>query len=69
MRKPMDTDALINAAAGEPALGAQLYAASLLSIEVDTPAEQAYMKNLAEQLGLNPDTVAVLEQAIGMQRT
>ena len=69
MRKPMDTDALINAAAGEPALGAQLYAASLLSIEVDTPAEQAYMKNLAEQLGLNPDTVAVLERAIGMQRT
>lgn len=69
MRKPIDTDALVNAAAGQPALGAQLYAASLLAIEVDTPAEQAYMKNLAERLGLNPETVAVLEQAIGMQRT
>jgi len=69
MQKPMDTDALVNAAASKPALGAQLYAASLLAVEVDTPAEQAYMKNLAERLGLNPDTVAVLEQAIGMQRT
>jgi uncharacterized membrane protein YebE (DUF533 family) len=69
MQKPMDTDELVNAAAGKPSLGAQLYAASLLAIEVDTPAEQAYMKNLAERLGLNPETVAVLEQAIGMQRT
>lgn len=69
MQKPMDTDALVNAAASKPALGAQLYAASLLAVEVDTPAEQAYMKNLAERLSLNPDTVAVLEQAIGMQRT
>ncbi len=68
MRKPIDTDALINAAAGQPAMGAQLYAASLLAIEVDTPAERTYMKRLAERLGLNPDTVAVLEQAIGMQR-
>lgn len=49
-------------------LGAQLYEASLRVIEVDIPAEQAYMKNLAERLGLNPETVAVLEQAIGMQR-
>jgi uncharacterized membrane protein YebE (DUF533 family) len=69
MQKPMSTDALVDAAAGKPALGAQLYAASLLAIEVDTPAEKAYMKNLAERLGLNPDTVAELEQAIGMQRT
>jgi uncharacterized membrane protein YebE (DUF533 family) len=40
-----------------------------LAIEVDTPTERTYMKNLAERLGLNPETVAVLEQAIGMQRT
>lgn len=69
MRKPIDTDSLIDAAASQPALGAQLYAASLLAIEVDTPEERTYMKRLAERLGLNPDTVAVLEQAIGMQRT
>ena len=69
MRKPMDTDGLVNASNGKPELGAQLYAASLLAIEVDTPAEQAYMKSLAERLGLNRDTVAVLEQAIGTPRT
>ncbi len=66
MQKPMDTDALVNAAAGRPGRGAQLYAASLLAIEVDTPAERDYMRNLGERLGLNPATIAELEQTIGM---
>jgi uncharacterized membrane protein YebE (DUF533 family) len=66
MQKAMDTDALVNAAAGRPGRGAQLYAASLLAIEVDTPAERDYMRNLGERLGLNPATIAELEQTIGM---
>ncbi|MGB5617555.1 MAG: tellurite resistance TerB family protein [Desulfobacterales bacterium] len=67
MQKPMNTDALVNAATGRPGLGAQLYAASLLAIEVDTPAEQAYMRSLGERLGLNPATIAELEQTIGIR--
>ena len=68
MQKPMNTDALVNAAAGRPGLGAQLYAASLLAIEADTPAEQAYMRSLGERLGLKPATIAELEQTIGIRR-
>ncbi len=66
MQKPMDTDALVNAAAGRPGLGAQIYAASLLAIEVDTPAERDYMRSLGERLSLNPATIAELEQVIGI---
>jgi uncharacterized membrane protein YebE (DUF533 family) len=63
----MNTDGLVKAAAGYPGLGAQLYAASLLAIEVDTPAERAYMSNLGERLGLKPATLSALERALGMQ--
>jgi uncharacterized membrane protein YebE (DUF533 family) len=68
MQKPMDTDALVEAAADQPELGAQLYAASLLAIEVDTAAERAYLSHLGERLGLKPAVTAALEQTIGMKR-
>ena len=67
MRKPMDTDALVNAAADRPGLGAQLYAASLLAIEVDTPAERDYLKRFGARLGLKPETLSALENTVGMQ--
>jgi uncharacterized membrane protein YebE (DUF533 family) len=68
MQKPMDTDALVDAAVGRPGLGAQLYAASLLAIEVDTAAERDYLRHLGERLGLKPAVIAALEQTIGMKR-
>lgn len=68
MQKPMDTDGLITAAAGQPGLGAQLYAASLLAIEVDTPAERQYLNTLGERLGLKPAVTAALEETIGLKR-
>ena len=40
MTKPLDTQTLIAAAKGQPALAAQIYAASLLAIEVDTGREE-----------------------------
>ncbi len=67
MQKPMDTDRLVKAAADQPGLAAQLYAASLLAIEVDTPAERDYLNNLGERLGLNPAVTAALEQTIGLK--
>ena len=69
MRKPMDTDALVNAAAGRPGLAAQLYAASLLAIEVDTAAERDYLNRFGARLGLKPETVSALENTIGMQNS
>ncbi|MCG6906271.1 MAG: tellurite resistance TerB family protein, partial [Desulfobacteraceae bacterium] len=68
MQKAMNTDALVKAAAGRPGLGAQLYAASLLAVEVDTPAERAYLDDLGKRLGLNAETISALEETIGMQR-
>jgi uncharacterized membrane protein YebE (DUF533 family) len=67
MNKPMDTEEIIAAAKGNPQLAAELYAASLLAIEVDTPAERTYMQNLASGLGLEPQAVTKLESALGVK--
>ncbi len=48
--KPMDLQGIINEAAGSQELATEVYAASLLAIEVDTPAEQQYMAQLASGL-------------------
>ena len=65
--KPMDIDAVIASARGEADMAAQIYAASLLAIEVDTPAEQEYMKRLAAGLGLKPQVTGNIEQILGVK--
>jgi len=67
MNKPMDTEGLVAAAKGNPQLAAQLYAASLLAIEVDTQGERSYLDNLARSLGLAPQAVANLENTMGLR--
>jgi len=47
-------------------LAAQIYAASLLAIEVDTPAERQYMQQLADRLYLTPEITAHLERTVGL---
>ena len=66
MAKPMETEAIVAAAQGNPQLGAELYAASLLAIKVDTPAEQSYMQNLSAGLGLPTQAVSNLEKTMGL---
>jgi uncharacterized membrane protein YebE (DUF533 family) len=66
MTKPMETEAIVAAATGNPQLAAELYAASLLAIKVDTPAEQEYMNALAGSLGLAPQAVANLQNTMGL---
>jgi uncharacterized membrane protein YebE (DUF533 family) len=56
----------VAAAQGNPQLAAEIYAASLLAIKVDTPAEQAYMQNLAGAFGLPGTAVANLEKSMGL---
>ncbi len=67
MQKPYDLDGLIKAVNGDPQIAAQVYIASLLAIEVDTRAEQAYMQQLANGLGLPQQAVSNIEMAMGMR--
>jgi uncharacterized membrane protein YebE (DUF533 family) len=66
VKKPMDLPRIVAAAKGRPQMAAQLYAASLLAIEVDTVAEREYLERLAGGLNLAPDTVAHLEKTVGL---
>jgi uncharacterized membrane protein YebE (DUF533 family) len=45
----------------------QVYAVSLLAIEVDTVEEGAYLKALAGRLGLDPATVAGIHRDLGVE--
>lgn len=49
-----------------PVVAAEVYAASLFAIEVDTEAERDYLQRLAERLGLEPGVVAQLHRAVGV---
>jgi uncharacterized membrane protein YebE (DUF533 family) len=45
---------------------AQIYAASLMAIEIDTDAERRYMQDLASKLRMEQPVVAYLHQAVGL---
>jgi len=64
--KPMDLDKVVNSSQGKIDKAAEIYAASLLAIKVDTPAEQAYMKQLAAGLKLHPEVASYIEQTLGV---
>jgi len=61
---PLDIDALVREVPDSQA-AAQVYAASLLAINVDTAAEKAYLQKLASKLGLDDQVVASLHNALG----
>jgi uncharacterized membrane protein YebE (DUF533 family) len=67
INKPMNTEAIVAATRGNPQLAVELYAASLLAIEVDTPAERTYLQNLANDFGLHPQAVNNIENTLGLQ--
>jgi uncharacterized membrane protein YebE (DUF533 family) len=64
LRRPCDP-AAIAADVRHPAQGAQVYAAALLAIAVDTEAERAYLRTLADALRLPAESVAELHRATG----
>lgn len=45
---------------------AEVYAAALMVIEVDSDAERAFLAHLALETGLRPDTVAELHASVGL---
>ena len=60
----MDLEGLIRRVPSEE-LAVQLYAASLLAIEVDTEAELQYLRRLAHGLGLEASVVPRVHQCLG----
>lgn len=69
MHKSLDTAALVRDVAGRADVAIQVYAASLLAIEVDTPVEEEYLRTLAQALGLDAATVAQIHQTLGVPTT
>ena len=65
MRKPLDIDSIARAVPNQQ-VATQVYAASLLAIEVDTDQERRYLRELAAALGLDSNTVTYLHGALGV---
>ena len=64
MRRSFDVDGLPEVP--NPQTAVEVYAASVLAIEVDTPAEREYLRRLAQGLGLEERTVQRLHAALGV---
>lgn len=67
MRRPLDLDGLV-ASASTPDLAAAVYAASVMAIKIDTPAEENYLSQLATRLNLAPQVRASLDASLGVGR-
>ncbi|MDD3676411.1 tellurite resistance TerB family protein [Thauera propionica] len=66
-RRPLDLAGLV-AEVPNPAVAAEVYAASLLAIDLDTQAELDYLRQLARALGLDGETVSRLHEITGATR-
>ena len=65
MERPLDIEALA-AAAATPEVAVQVYSASLMAIEADTPSETSYLARLASALKLDAATVASVHTTLGV---
>jgi len=65
VRKPQRTVEIVRAVPNRQ-VAAQVYAASLLAIEVDTPAEKAYLQTLASDLKLDSQVVSQIHSTLGV---
>lgn len=63
--QPMETDAIIRDA-NDPVVAAEVYAASVLAIEVDTFEERNYLSGLARGLNLDEAVTARLHASLGV---
>jgi len=68
LRRELDSPrplAEIVAAVHSPAIAAQVFAVSLLSVEVDTEAEKAYLEELRRALGIDPTEAEAIARRMG----
>ncbi len=61
--RPVDLNELVRAAR-TPEIASEIYAVSLLAIEIDTPEERAYLELLAARLGLPKALVASIHEEL-----
>lgn len=61
LRAPLDLDGIVRQAS-RPEVAAEVYAASVLAIDPDHPAEQAYLQMLAARLGIAEDLVEDIQR-------
>lgn len=64
LARPADPQALA-ALCRSPAQAAQVYAASIMAVQIDTDAERAYLRGLSQALGLPAAAVAELHRMTG----
>lgn len=67
MGRSVDMDTIVNSATTVE-IGAEIYTASLLAVEVDSDAERAYLAMLAARLQLPPGLVQAIEQQVQAQK-
>ncbi len=61
--RPLDIDAIVRLGTS-PELAAEIYTASILAVDVDTPAERAYLDMLAARLQLAPRLIQQIHMAV-----
>ena len=64
MTRPLDVQDIVSEVR-TPAVAAEVYAASILAIDIDTDAERQYLRSLAQALRLDAGTVQRLHQLTG----
>lgn len=65
LSKPLDLNAFV-AEIPNQEVAAEIYTASLLAVEVDTPEERAYLKDLAEKTGLAGPVADYIQRTVGV---
>jgi uncharacterized membrane protein YebE (DUF533 family) len=65
LRQPLNLDVFV-AEITTQEMAAEVYAASLLAVEVDTQQEQDYLKQFAQKTGLHPVVVQHIHQSMGV---
>jgi uncharacterized membrane protein YebE (DUF533 family) len=64
MARPLNMDFIADAA---PGAAPQVYAASLMAINLDTEAELNYLQDLARRLDLDSQTVNQIHEGLGVR--
>ena len=65
MAKPLDIEPLVEQAT-DAQTALEVYAASVMAIEVDTDDERRYLIDLRERLNIEPATAESVHQALGV---
>ncbi len=66
LSSPLDIDAVV-ARADTPEHAAEIYAASLVAMKPDTPAERAYLEALSYKLKIAPALIAEIHKTAGLE--